>query len=66
MINLIKKLAIYLVILIGIAYGYHSLTGRSIINLPGDIVARLQKKGPATESQNPKYYTDPAKRMPND
>ena len=59
MINLIKKIAIYLLILFGIAYGYHYLTGRSIVTLPREIVDKLQDKSPSTESTNPKYYRKP-------
>lgn len=63
MINLIKKIALYLLILLGVMYGYRYVTGKSITTLPGEIVNKLQQKGPA-ESTNPKYYSDPAEKMP--
>lgn len=63
MINLVKKIALYLLILLGIIYGYRYMTGRSIATLPSEIVDKLQQKGPA-ESTNPKYYSDPARKMP--
>jgi hypothetical protein len=59
MVNLIKKIAIYLLILIGISYGYQYLTGRSIVTLPRDIVEKLQEKEPSADSTNPKYYKKP-------
>lgn len=62
MIRLIQKIALYLLILLGIVYGYRYVTGRSIATLPGEIVGKLQQKGPA-ESTNPKYYSDPARKM---
>ena len=63
MINFIKKIALYLLILLGIMYGYQYVTGKSITTLPREIVNKLQQKG-SGESTNPKYYSDPAKTMP--
>ena len=63
MSNLIKKIALYVLIILGIIYGYQSITGRSIATLPREIVDKLQQKGPA-ESTNPKYYKDPAGTIP--
>ena len=61
MARLLKKVALYALVLLGVVFGYQYLTGKSIATLPGDIVAKLNQKGP-TESTNPKYYQDPAKR----
>lgn len=58
---LIKKIALYAIILLAIMYGYQKMTGKSITTLPGEIVDKLQDKGPA-ESANPKYMQDPGKR----
>ncbi|MBB5346711.1 hypothetical protein JWG42_02615 [Desulfoprunum benzoelyticum] len=63
MVNLFTKTAIYLLILLGIAYGYHYLTGRSIVTLPRDIVARLQEKSAPSESTNPRYYKTPDENL---
>lgn len=63
MINFIKKIALYLLILLGIMYGYQYVTGKSITTLPREIVNKLQQKG-SGKSTNPKYYRDPAKTMP--
>ena len=64
MINLLKKIALYVLILLGIIYGYQYMTGKSITTLPRDIVNKLQQKSPA-ESTNPKYYNkDPEEQLP--
>lgn len=63
MFNLLKKLALYVLIVLGIMYGYQYMTGKSIATLPREIVNKLQQKGPA-ESTNPKYYKDPAEQLP--
>ncbi|MBU1567343.1 MAG: hypothetical protein KJ630_17185 [Proteobacteria bacterium] len=66
MLELLKKIAIYLIPILGIIYGYHFMTGKSIATLPGEIVGKLQQKNTATESTNPHYYRDTAKDMPKD
>jgi hypothetical protein len=63
MIDLIKKSALYVLIILGIIYGYQYVTGKSIATLPREIVNKLQQKGP-TESTNPKYYKDPTEKVP--
>ena len=63
MSNLIKKIALYVLIILGVIYGYRYITGKSIATLPREIVDKLQQKGPA-ESTNPKYYRDPAGNIP--
>jgi hypothetical protein len=60
--NIIKKIIIYSIILLGIIYGYQYLTGKSITTLPEEIVSKFQEKGPA-ESTNPQYYK-PLPEMP--
>ena len=65
MLNLLKKIALYVIILLGVIYGYQYMTGKSIATLPRDVVNKFYEKGPA-ESTNPKYYKDPAERMPKD
>lgn len=65
MFNLLKKIAIYGIILLGVIYGYQYMTGKSITTLPRDVVNKFYEKGPA-ESTNPKYYQDPAERLPKD
>ena len=65
MFNLLKKIVIYLLIILGIMYAYHYMTGKSITTLPREIVNKMQEKGPhAIKSTNPRYYTDPEKNMP--
>jgi len=59
MVHLIKKMAIYLLILLGLAYGYRYMTGKSITTLPRDIVDKLQEKSPPSDSTNPRYYKKP-------
>jgi len=61
----IKKIALYLIIILGIMYGYQAITGRSITTLPQEIASKFNEKG-SSESTNPKYLSDPAKRMPKD
>lgn len=58
---LIKKIALYAILLLAIIYGYQMMTGKSITTLPREIVDKLQDKGPA-ESTNPRYMQDPGKR----
>jgi hypothetical protein len=66
MVGLLKKIALYLVVILGIMYGYQLLTGKSIAALPGEIVDKLQQKDTNVESTNLHYYSDPAKRIPKD
>lgn len=66
MFKLLKKIAFYLIVTLGIIYGYHYLTGKSIATLPRDIVNTLQQKDTRTESTNLRYHTDPAKNMPKE
>ena len=69
MVDLIKKIALFAVALFGVVYGYQYMTGKSITELPGEIVARIQN-GPKSEqatpgsgqSTNPRYLQDPIKR----
>ena len=63
MLNLLKKFSLYLIILLGVLYGYKYLTGKSIATLPQEIVNKLHEKSP-TDSTNPKYYNNPAEQMP--
>jgi hypothetical protein len=65
MSNLLKKIAIYGIIALGVIYGYRFLTGKSITTLPRDMVNKFYEKGPV-ESTNPKYYKDPAESLPKD
>ena len=64
MLNLIKKAAIYILVILGIIYGYQLMTGKSITSFPREIVDKLQQKDTRTESANPHYYRDPAKNIP--
>ena len=66
MFNLLKKIALYLLPILGIIYGYQFMTGKSIATLPGEIVDKFQQKNVQTQSTNPHYYRDPAKNMPKD
>lgn len=66
MTKLLKKITIYLVIILGIFYGYQFMTGKSITTLPRDIVDLFVHEEPRTQSTNVHYYTDPAKRVPKD
>lgn len=62
MYNLIKKIAVYGIVLLGIVYGYQLLTGKSIATLPQEIFSKFQEKG-SSESTNPQYYK-PLQEMP--
>ena len=66
MLDSLKKIAIYTIIILGIMYGYQYMTGKSIATLPREIVNKLQQNDPAAKSANPKYYSDPEKNMPKD
>jgi len=63
-----KKILVYVLLLLGVIYGYAFLTGESIADLPKKIHHKIQKIGADSpkESTNPHYYTDPAKRMPGE
>nr|WP_321467674.1 hypothetical protein [uncultured Desulfobulbus sp.] len=63
--NSIKKIVLYVLVILGIIYGYQFLTGKSIATLPGEIVNRIQQIGsePQAESTNPRYYSDQEKRQ---
>ncbi len=68
MSGLLKKVACYALVVLGIFYGYQWLTGKSITTLPGEIVAKIQGAGNGSvpdKSTNPKYYTNPDERMKN-
>lgn len=62
----LKKMALYILLILGVIYGYQFLTGKSIATLPREIVDKLQQKDTATESSNPHYYRDPGRNLPND
>jgi hypothetical protein len=66
MSKLQKKIMLYLVIFLGIFYGYQYMTGKSITTLPGEIVDLLMHQEPRTKSTNVHYYNDPEKRVPKD
>lgn len=66
MLKLIKKIALYIAVIIGIIYGYQFLTGKSITSLPKEIGDKLGRGETRTESANPHYYKDPAKYIPKD
>jgi hypothetical protein len=55
MFKLLKQIALYLLVLLGIIYGYQYMTGKSIATLPQEISKKFQGKGP-DESTNPKYH----------
>lgn len=62
----LKKMALYVLLILGVIYGYQFLTGKSIATLPREIVDKLQQKDTTTESSNPHYYRDPGRNLPND
>lgn len=63
MIELLKKIALYLIVILGIIYGYQFVTGESITTLPREIDDKLHQKKTETESTNPRYYIDPAENQ---
>lgn len=65
MLSLLKKIAFYVLIILGILYGYTYFTGKSLLDLPAEIVSALQQKA-ATKNTNPVYAEDPAKEMHQD
>jgi len=66
MSNLLKKITIYLIVILGIMYGYQYMTGKSITTLPREIADKLQQKVTRVESINPQYYRDPEKNILKD
>ena len=66
MSNLLKKYAIYLIVILGIIYGYQYMTGKSIATLPGKIADKLKQKVTGVESINPQSYRDPEKNILKD
>ncbi len=63
MFQLLKKIALYVLIILGIMYGYQFMTGKSIATLPREIVNKMQDNTPG-KATNPKYYKDPAEQLP--
>jgi hypothetical protein len=64
--NLLKRFALYLFIILGLIYGYQYITGKSLTTLPRELYNKLQQKDTRTESANPKYYSDPSKYIPKE
>lgn len=62
----LKKIALYVLAILGVMYGYQFMTGKSIATLPREIVDKLQQKDTAKESSNLRYYRDPGRNLPND
>lgn len=53
MFGLLKKIALYLIPILGIIYGYQFMTGKSIDTLPGEIVGKIQQKNTAPDQKDP-------------
>ncbi len=53
MFGILKKIALYLIPILGIIYGYQFMTGKSIDTLPGEIVGKIQQKTTAPDHKNP-------------
>jgi len=64
--KLLKKFAIYLIVILGIVCGYKYITGKSIATLPGKIADKLKQKVTGVESINPQSYRDPEKNILKD
>jgi hypothetical protein len=62
---LLKKIALYVIVILGILYGYKYFTGKSLGTLPAEIVNFFHQQGPA-KNANPVYYKNPAEEMPKD
>ncbi len=66
MFELLKKIACYALVVLGIFYGYQWITGKSITTLPQEIVAKIQGTGKSSapaKSTNLKYYKKTEDRM---
>ncbi len=65
MISLVKKGILYLVIILGIIFGYFYLTGKSLSSLPSEVSGFFNQEG-SSKNTNPVYYKDPSEKMPKD
>ena len=66
MFGLLKKIVGYTLVALGVFYGYQWITGKSLMTLPQEIVAKIQGTGSGStpaKSTNPKYYTNPDERV---
>jgi len=61
--TLLKKIALYIIVILAVLYGYKYFTGKSLGNLPSEIANFFHQQGP-TKNTNPVYYKDPAEEMP--
>lgn len=66
MVKILKKIVFYLVPVLAIVYGYQFITGRSIATLPTDVVDILYNPEVKAKSTNPRYYRDPAEKVPQE
>ncbi len=62
MSTLLKKIALFIIVFLGILYGYKYFTGKSLARLPAQINAFFQQKA-ATKNTNPVYYESPQQEM---
>lgn len=64
MLKILKKVAAYIAITLGVMYGYEFLTGESLSTLPGKIINKLYHPEVRTKSGNPHYYKEPEETIP--
>ncbi len=62
MSKLLKKIALYVLVILAVLYGYRYFTGKSLASLPSEIANYFQRSGP-TKNTNPVYYKNPADEM---
>ena len=60
MAGLLKKITLYIIVILLIFVGYRYFTGKSLADLPDEIANFFQQQGP-DKNTNPVYYEDPAK-----
>jgi len=63
MSGLLKKIAFYTIIILGIIYGYKYFTGKNLADLPGEINAKIQQKDTSETQIKHQYSIDKEKDM---
>lgn len=59
MAGLLKKIVLYVIVILLLFVGYRYFTGKSLGDLPQEIANFFQQQGP-DKNTNPVYYKDPA------
>ncbi|MEN8190662.1 MAG: hypothetical protein ABFS19_12520 [Thermodesulfobacteriota bacterium] len=58
----VKKATFSIVVIIVVSVGYYLITGKTVLEIPGQINRTLSKRPGSSESTNPSYYQSVEKR----